>query len=116
MTEIEKVRLRIGDLASAVFALDAYIQEFLDANGGDVFLASADACRTMATSGWTLDKAEEIANYKLDRKGLIKSLLAAADAFTAMSANVPAYGFYEQAHSDLSARDIVYREALRDQG
>ena len=113
MTNIEKVQLRIGDTSATIFTT-TQIQDFLDENGDDISLSCADALRAIAASARLLDKLEKIGGHTLDRKGLIKSLLAAAAAFQTSSEDVPAYGFFEQAHTDLSAREIIRKEAMRD--
>ena len=113
MTDVEYVQLLIGDTGAVIFTV-AHIAEFLSRNGSDIYLAAADACFAIAMDSKLLDKKEVIGNYELDRKGIVKEMHAMAKQFREVSTNAPAYGFFEQAHSDLSARDIVEREAMRD--
>ena len=113
MTDAEYVQLLIGDTTATVFTAPQ-IAEFLSRNSDDINLACADACFAIAMSARLLDKLETIGSYTLDRKGLIKELHAMSKQFREAAESSPAYGFYEQAHSNLSARQIIYNEALRD--
>jgi len=116
MTDVEYVQLLIGDTGAVIFTV-VEVAEFLSRNGSDIYLAAADACFAIAMDSKLLDKKEVIGNYELDRKGIVKEMHAMAKQFREVSATLaaaPAYSFFEQAHSDLSARDIVEREAMRD--
>lgn len=113
MTDAEYVQLLIGDTTATVFTA-AQIAEFLSRNGDDINLACADACFAIAMSARLLDKMEKIGAYTLDRKGLIKELHAMAKQFREAAESTPAHGYYEQAHTALSAREIISKEAMRD--
>lgn len=113
MTDVEYVQLLIGDTGAVIFTV-VEVAEFLSRNGNDVYLAAADACFAIAMDAKLLDKAEEIGNYMLDRKGIIKSLHDMAKQFRDAAAGTPAVGFYEQAHTDLTAREIIDKEAMRN--
>ena len=113
MTDAEYVQLLIGDDDATIFTA-AQIAEFLSRNGDDIYLAAADACFAITMSSWLLDKLEKIGSYTLGREGLIDRLHKMAKQFREVSTEAPAYGFFEQAHSGLSAREILYKEALRD--
>ncbi|KKM07646.1 hypothetical protein LCGC14_1731810 [marine sediment metagenome] len=114
-TEIGQVRLTIGDTdiiptSDAIFS-DEEIQYFLTAEGS-VEMASAAALETMATSSARLGKMQKTLNYTKDTRGVAKGLLEMAAALRAREA--PAYGAAEKAYSDMSARDIILRDALRE--
>lgn len=114
MTEVNKVRLRIGDLGSVIFTSDDYIQEFLDANDGSVVAACADACLAMATDAVLLHRAWSAGNYKDDKKGMAEAYRKMAGEFRAQAATTPAYAHAEQAVSDFAAGEIVLNEELRE--
>lgn len=112
MTDAEYVQLLIGDTGAVIFTA-VQIAEFLSRNGGDIYLATSDACFAIAMDSKLLDKMERIGNYTLDRKGIIKNLHDMAKQFRDAAASAPAYGFFEQSHGAMIARDIIHREALR---
>ena len=113
MTDIEKVRLRIGDTAGTIFT-DPQIQDFLDENDDDILLAAADACEALAADAVKLHKAQSIGRYSIDRKGLADTYMALAKELRARAGSeTPAYGVVEQAVSDFAASEIVDNEAMR---
>ena len=114
-TDIGAVRLMIGDTdidptTDAVFS-DEEIQAFLTAEGS-VLAASAAALEATAASRARLAKMLKSLNFAKDSRGVARELLDTAKALRAREA--PAYGGAEKAYSDLSARDIILRQALRD--
>lgn len=113
MTEIEKVRLRIGDTTSAIFT-DAQIQEFLDANDDSVLLACADACMAVATSAALQAKFEVLGSHTLDRRGIASAYSALADKYFTQAQTEPAWSVAEQSLSDFSASEIIENEAMRE--
>ena len=123
MSNTTDVQLMIGDTAAALFTA-AEIQTFLTisevAGTENVFAASALACRSLAASAVLLDKAEEIGNYNLDRKGLATKYETLADKFDKMitdpaTAPIPAaVGVIQFAHTDDIARQIVVNDAMRE--
>lgn len=113
MTDRAYVQLLIGDTGADVFTTDN-IDEFLSRNDDDVNLAAADACLAMAMDAKLLDKSIKIGNWSLGRTGLIDKLRNMAAAYRQLAGQTPAYAVIEQAHTDLSATDILDREAIRD--
>lgn len=114
-TEIGQVRLTIGDTtidptSKAIFT-DEEIQYFLTAEG-TVDMASAKALETIAASSARLAKMVGSLNFRKDTRGASKELLETANALRASAP--PAYGAAEKAYSDMSARDIIGRNALRE--
>ncbi|HUT58993.1 MAG TPA: hypothetical protein VNA25_14185 [Phycisphaerae bacterium] len=114
-TEIGQVRLAIGDTdidptTGAIFS-DEELQYFLTAEGS-VMAASAAALEATAASAARSAKMLKSLNFATDNRGGSASILAAAAALRARAA--PAYGGAEKAYSDMSARDIIMRQALRD--
>lgn len=114
-TETGQVRLKIADTdidptTDAIFS-DEELQYFLTAEGS-VDLASAAAMETMAASQARIAKLLKSLSFTGDNRGVSKELL---DTAAALRANAPAaYGAAEKAHSDMSARDILFRDALRE--
>ncbi len=62
MTDIEKVRLLIGDTGSVQFT-DAQIQAFLDMASSDILMASSYALEAWAASITSSLKSEKIGDY-----------------------------------------------------
>jgi len=112
MTDVEYVQLLIGDTGAVIFTV-VHIAEFLSRNGDDVYLAAADACFAIAMDSKLLDKAERMGNYSLDRKGIVKNMHDMAKQYRETATSTPAYGFFEQAHTDMTAREIIDKEAMR---
>lgn len=90
MTDIEKVRLKIGAVISATYS-DAQIQAFLDMEG-TVNLAAAAAIEAWAAATISGMEAERIGDYSYSKKA-IDNALALADRLRKTSA--PAYGWTE---------------------
>ena len=114
-TEIGQVRLVVGDTdivptTDAIFS-DEEIQYFLTAEGS-VLAASAAALEATASSQARLAKLLKSLNFTKDTRGVAAELLATAKALRGREA--PAYGGAEQAFGDMSATDIIERQALRD--
>jgi hypothetical protein len=114
-TEIGQVRLKIGDTdidptTDAIFS-DEEIQYFLTAEGS-VTMASAVALETIAASRALIARMLKTLKYAEDTRGVSKELLETAKALRANAP--PSYGAAERAFSDMSARDIIHREALRE--
>ena len=76
MTDIEKVRLKIGTVISATYS-DAQIQAFLDMEGS-VNLAAAAAIEAWAVSAITGMESEKIGDYSYTKKAIDNALLLAA--------------------------------------
>ena len=74
MTDIEKVRLLIGDTGSVQFT-DAEIQAFLDMAGGSILTAAGYALEAWAasiTGGLTSEKIGDYAYTKKDAENKLK--------------------------------------------
>lgn len=67
MTDIEKVRLLIGDTGSIQFT-DAQIQAFLDLAGGSILLAASYALEAWAASITDTYNSERIGDYSYTKK------------------------------------------------
>ena len=113
MTEINKVRLRIGDLDSQIFTSDDYIQEFLDANDDDVLLACSDACRAIAAEASLLAVAEKVGGYSIDRKTIAQHYMTLADKYQTQAVTAPYSGVIEMTVSEFAEDQIIENEALR---
>ena len=72
MSDIEKVRLKIGTLISATFT-DAQIQAFLDMQGS-VNMAAAAAIEAWAAGLITTKDSEHIGDYSYSRKYVANAL------------------------------------------
>ena len=80
-TEIGKVRLFTGDKDSASYAFeDEEIQKFLELTNHNVYLASADMLRALASSEAKLVKKYKIGTKSVDKSGIIEALLKQAEA------------------------------------
>jgi hypothetical protein len=92
MTDIEKVRLKIGTVISATFT-DDQIQAFLDMEGS-VYLAAAAAIESWAAAAISTMESEKIGDYSYSRKS-IDNALAIAQRLRDGEANVPAIDWAE---------------------
>ena len=90
MTDIEKVRLLIGDPAgvSQHFS-DADIQAFLDMAGDSVFLAAAYALKAWASALSELVDSERIGDYSYSKKQ-VDNKLKLAESYEKQAASTPA--------------------------
>jgi len=113
MTDVEFVRLRIGDVAKTIFPNDTDIQAFIDANSGDLWLAAADACMAIAADAGKYAKVQRIGEYEIDRTKVPGIMMKLAQEYRKMSAEQPADGYYEQSLTDWNVNEIIYNEALR---
>lgn len=91
LTNIQKVRLRIGDWASAIFT-DDQISDFLSENDSDIFASCADACLALAADNAKLARLVEMSNYVQDTRSIAKEYRLLADYFRQKSDNKPAIG------------------------
>jgi hypothetical protein len=87
MTDIEKVRLKIGAVISATFT-DDQIQAFLDMEGS-VNLAAAAAIESWAAAAVSGAESEKIGDYSYSRKS-IDNALALAERLRTAEAEIPA--------------------------
>ena len=76
MTDVEKVKLKIGAVVSATFT-DAQIQAFLDMEGS-VLLAAAAALEAYAAGVLTGTNSERIGDYSYTKKSVDNALTLAA--------------------------------------
>jgi len=75
MTDIEKVKLKIGTVISATFT-DAQIQAFLDMEGS-VNMAAAAAIESWAVSAISGSDSERIGDYSYSKKSIDNALALA---------------------------------------
>lgn len=113
LTNREKVRLNIGDTEAIGFSPDE-IDNFLSVNSGNVLLASADACRSLAAQAAQLSTAEVYGVREQDRRGMAKNFLAMADNFQSRADSQPAFGVIEIALTDFSASEILALDSIRN--
>ena len=92
MSDIEKVRLKIGALISATFS-DAQIQAFLDMEGS-VNMAAAAAIESWAAAAISLMESEHIGDYSYSKKS-IDNALALAERLRKTEAETPAMTWAE---------------------
>ena len=92
MSDIEKVRLKIGALISATFS-DAQIQAFLDMEGS-VNMAAAAAIESWAAAAISLMESEHIGDYSYSKKS-IDNALALAERLRKTEATTPAIDWAE---------------------
>ncbi len=88
-TNIGKMRLAIGDktVSDPIFT-DEELQVFLDNNGDDINLASADALEAWAAQYGANVDSEHISNYSYSQS-IITKLLSMAKALRDKAAGVP---------------------------
>lgn len=89
MTDIEKVRLLIGDSTAPYHYTDAQIQAFLDMADGSIFLASAIALESWAAVLTSSADSESIGDYSYSKKEA-DNKLKLAERYRQNEANTPA--------------------------
>lgn len=92
MTDIEKVRLKIGTVISATFT-DAQIQAFLDMEGS-VNMAAAAAIESWAAGIISNAESERIGDYSYSKK-FVDNALALAERLRETEAETPAMTWAE---------------------
>lgn len=112
MTDLEIVRLKIGDSDSALFT-DAQVLQFISDADDDLNLAAAALLECIAADSFLLDKMVKIGNYAHDRRGMTANLLKVAAYYRETAKNTPAYGAAEIAHDTFSRTTIVVNRAKR---
>jgi len=88
MTDIEKVRLLIGDSTAPYIFTDVQIQAFLTMASNDIFLAAAYALKSWAATIAGMMDSERIGDYSYSNK-TVANKLAVAENYLKMSAMVP---------------------------
>lgn len=88
MTDIARIRLKIGTTISADYALDADLQEFLDMEGS-VNMAAAAAIEAWAAKYGANPDNEHIGDYSYSQK-IIDNMLKLAERLRETEAETPA--------------------------
>ncbi len=104
MTDIEKIRLKIGAVISATFT-DVQIQAFLDMEGS-VNLAAAAAIESWAAAVISGAESERIGDYSYSKKA-IDNALALAQRLRDNEANIPVM--------DIASMDLTAGSAITDE-
>ena len=112
MTDLEIVRLKIGDSDSALFT-DAQVLQFISDADDDLNLAAAALLECLAADAILLDKMVRIGNYTHDRKGLTAALRDLAKHYREVAEETPACGGAEIAQDDFSRTVILVNKAMR---
>lgn len=114
LTDIQKVRLLIGDETSVVFTSDDAIQFFIDDQSDDLTRAAAMGLRAIAASAARVGTLRQTLNTEIDRKTIVDQLLKTADKYDAQSDADGDIEFIEQDVGPFSASQIVHNAVLRD--
>jgi hypothetical protein len=101
MTDIEKVRLKIGAVISATFT-DAQIQAFLDMEP-DINNAAAAAIESWAAAQISEMQSEKIGDYSYSRKSMNDALSLAERLRAAMS---PAFEWAEMNLTGITDEEV----------
>ena len=112
-TTVGKIRLLIGDtdIANEVFT-DAEITYFYD-TAGSINLGAAMAAEAWAAKYMTSADAEKIGDYSYSKK-IVDKMLNLAKRLRENDLMEPTGAAAEIAHTDFTARDIVYNRSLRE--
>ena len=98
MTDVEKVQLLIGAVASAMFT-DAEIQAFIDM-GGSVYMGAVLALKSAAASLASDLKSEKIGDYAYT-KDTAANFLALAANYEKIDASIPVLDWAEFNFTDI---------------
>lgn len=114
MTDIQAVRVLIGDNGSSQHFDDASIQLFLDLQGGSKLLAAGVALDAWAASIGTTLKEQRIGDFT-DSSGRnqVSSLQAQAEAYRELEYNTPAFDFASENYNEFTQYDIIRNYILR---
>ena len=94
MTDIEKVRLLIGDLTVTYVFTDAQITYFLTENSSNIRLASADALEAWAAKYATNAMSENITNYSYTQRSA-ENLSKLAVKYRDIESSIPVFDWAE---------------------
>lgn len=111
LTDIQKVRLRIGDGAGTLFT-DAEIQDFLDSESGVIDLAAALALESLAAAQAVKPSSTSTGTLSLSYNP--QALLAAAARLRTRYEEVPATATAERNVSVFSEEEIVDNRIIRN--
>jgi len=113
VTDIDRVRVLIGDRDSSTFQ-DDDIQTFLDVSNGSLFLAAAVALDTMAAKQDVTPVEFSIGKYQQSTgRTQIRQLTQQAAAFRDLEYNTPAWAIIETNNSPFTALEIIRNRILR---
>jgi hypothetical protein len=114
VTDVEKVRVLIGDQTSPQKFADSDLQLFLDLSEGSLLLAAALACDSQAAKVAATLKEQRIGDYQ-DSSGRnqVTALLAQAEAFRKLEYETPAFAIAEEPLSSMNSLIIIRNYVLR---
>lgn len=117
MTDIQKVRLLIGDNTSPQEFSDSDIQAFLDITAfsgtNSLFLASALACDARAASVSANAQEVKIGDYTQSDRTRLAAIQTQADKFRQLEYETPAFAIVEDNVSEFNALTIIRNYVLR---
>lgn len=94
MTDVEQVRLLIGDSTVPYTYTDVQIQAFLTMASNDVFMAAAYALKSWAATIAGVADSEKIGDYAYSNKA-VANKLAVAENYIKMAISTPAMDWAE---------------------
>lgn len=115
MTDIQKVRLLIGDNTSPQQFADTDIQVFLDIMNGSLFLACALACDARASSVSASAQEIKIGDFSTSDRTRLQAIQAQADKFRQLEFETPAFAIVEDNVSEMNALQIIRNFILRSE-
>lgn len=112
-TNVGKVRLRSGDnvITDYIFTNEE-IDNFLDANSGDVNMAAADVLDAWAAIYMANADSEHIGDYSYTQK-IVDNMQKLAKSLRERAMSEPAGAFAEVGYTDFSNREIIRNRSLR---
>lgn len=118
MTDVDKVRVLIGDTAKVLFPTDDQIQMFLDLQspitGTELlYMSAANACDALAAKFSQGATSIKLGNFSQQFKGSDTSFAAQAKAYRDLVYNTPAFAIAEENLSSMNALQIIRNFIMR---
>ena len=77
----DRVRLLLADTSLTTYVFhDAELDDFLDLQGGDIFLAAATGMRVLAVNAGKRELWYQVTGLLVDRRGSTRAILAVAES------------------------------------
>src|SRR6266567_1883799 len=113
MTDIEKVRVLIGDTQATEFA-DSDIQVYLDIEGGDLLLSAALALDTLVARADVTPHQVSIGKFQYSAgRTQIRQLTQQAEAFRKRAYETPAFAIAEENLSEFNQLILIRNWILK---
>ena len=113
-TDVDNVRLLIGDRTAPQNFSDSDLQTFLSLQSSSVLLAAAMALDALASQKGASLKEQRIGDFvDSSGKNQVSALQAQAEALRQIEYDTPAFDFAEENYNEFTQYDIIRNYILR---